>query len=389
VTPWPRLLVVLAMIAACRAEPSSGVKVTVHAFAGDAPATGATVVTHRATGEVIEVLAADAVGDARISSEDGALVTLLMSDAGQPLAIITAPAPPALAELTVHGPPRIDHTPPVPAGQLGFQPTGGIAADHYVVDLGCVQLQLASLAQTIEVAGRCLGSDTYLDVLVRAYAGASLLRYLAGHVALDQGSATLTGDWQTATTPVPILLDGVAPTLTWTLWADGLPFASQPIVDPAPLWNGLAVDATTVRAAISARVTTRDLPAVPTALAFSPTDFLPTVAPALALDPTTLAASWTAANPGADVLDLHATWTVAGAAITWDVLLPPDATTAALPTLDASYGLLPPDAPATAIVRYVDGPGDGLPAELHVEDRVEPTVVPRPRDGELRVSAGS
>jgi hypothetical protein len=387
VTAWPRVLVALVAIAGCRTDDHPASKITVHALAGDAAASGATIITHRATGEVIDVLAADAVGDATLGSEDAALVTLVMSDAGQPLAVITTPAPPADGELTVHGPPRIDHAPPVPAGQLVIQPTSSLAADHYVVELGCVQLQLASLAQPIEVAGSCLGSDTYLDVLVHAYAGATLLGYLAGHVQLDQ-VAMLTGDWQTTATAVPITLDSVTPTLAWTLWADGLPFSSGPITNPAPLWNGLAIDAATVRAAVAAQVTTREVPTAPTALAFGPADFLPPVMPAPTLDATTLAASWTSANPGADVLDLHAMWTVSGTAITWDAVLPPDAIEITLPSVDPSYGLVPADAAPAAIVRYVDGPGDGFPGELHVEDRVEPTIVARPHDGQIRVTGG-
>jgi hypothetical protein len=389
-----RAALLVAAAACADRSGGGGAKVTVHTGAPNA-----TVLSHRAGGAAIDEEQAGALGDAVVTTEDGALISIAYpAGAMQPLAVVTAPAPAAAGELTVTGPALID-TPPPLVGTLAIEPAGSTTADHYDVELGCVIRHVTDLTQPIFLPAPCLGSDTNVDVLVHAYAGTAAVGYLAGRAPFADGGAILAATWHTTTTPVPITLTGVTPTLDWVLTSDGLPFDAQPIAGTAPLWTDLVVDAAIVHAtqgaAPLAQIATLAISGAPTAIAFGSGDFLAPIAQTLALDASTgLALTWSAADPGADALDLHLTWTVASRPVAWDAVLPPDATSAAFPAFDSSLAatLAPPDATPAAVLRYVDGPATGsfadvVAAGLVVDQAVSPsTIVALPASGELRES---
>lgn len=375
----------VVVVAACSGRDKTGPTITVHALAGDSGAPMASVVTHRADGSTIDSVNADAAGNAVVETEDGALVSIeLPSDGTQPVALVTTVAPAAGGELTVHGPPA-PPSPPVVIGTLAIDPPP-ITADSYDIDLGCVDLHFVNLAQPIDLSAACSGSDTTIDVLLRAYSGATLAGYAADRVQLIDSSASFApAQWQTATGSVPVMLDGVAPALDWTLWADGLPFAAQPISDPAPVWTGLMVDAATVHATLGTapvtQSTTREIAGAPSMIAFAQADFLPPITPSLSASSNAL--HWSASVPGADAVVVSLVWS-GTPATDWELVLPPDATDVVLPS-----SLALQDAPTSGQLRYLDAPAtasfsDVLAAGLHVEDLQASRIVTRPTDGEIR-----
>ncbi len=394
-----RVVPALVVAAACgSSHQGSGQLVDVYAFEGDGdPAVGATVIAHAASGAAIDTVMADAIGHAQVAIETGALITVVFSDAPT-IALVTALAPAAGSELDIHGAPRTG-TPTV-AGALEVAPMMTIAADHYALELGCTVSQLTVLPASIDVSSRCLGSDSNLDILLLAYQNDQVVGYAAGRVDLSSGGATFApAAWSTATTAVPIALDGVAPLLDWVLYADGLPFGAQAIAGSAPLWDGLAVDAAIVHAGITtastAQITTRYIAGAPTAIDFAATDFLPPIGVSLVLDTSHgLLLSGSAASIDADAVNAHLEWTVGGSRIAWDVVLPPDASDAAFPETAPDLGQLvgPPDATPDAVLRYLQAATpagwDALEANgLFVESPAGPsTIAPPPPTGQLRAT---
>lgn len=393
---WSRVVLVAAVGACASRDSATGPTVDIVALAGGAGDPGAIVIAHRANGQVLDEQMADAVGRARVHVEDGGWISVVFPRKAQ-TSVVTTLAPKAGGELDIYGPDP-DPGPPVVAGTLLVMPGQDAGADDYELDLGCLTLHVPSFTQPIDLNALCFGSDTNLDLLIRASRAGAPVGYAAGRLPLADGVVQFQpAQWDTTTGSVPITLDGVAPTLDWVLHSDGLPFAAQPIAGSAPIWTGLEVDGATVHAVIAsgatAQATTREIAGPPLSIALSAADFLPPIAPALALDPGAgLSLHWAAASPGADVVDLRLTWQVAGHSVVWDSVLPPDATSAILPAGDggAADALGPPDAMPTALLRYIDGPAangfaDVAAAGLHVEDPVQPaTILPRPADGELR-----
>ncbi len=409
-----RFVLVAALVVGCRgSHQGSGQIAEVYVFAGDlAPAGGATVIAHRATGELIDTVQADAVGHAELGTEDGAQITVVfpsdLSAITPELWLVTAPAPAADGELDIHGPPDAP-APPTVAGALTVDPKKNLnGADMFEVELGCTITQVTAFPASIDVSSRCLGSDSNLDVLVLGYASGQVIGYAAGRLDLSSGAATFAPtDWSTPASAIPIMLDGVSPLLDWVLYADGLPFAAQPIAGSAPVWTGLAVDAATVHATIAtatnSRITTREIAGAPTAIAFSASDFLPAIDRTLVLDTTSgTQLSWAPADVGADAIDLHLEWDVGlrGPAVppgshhvVWDVVLPPDASDATLAQLAGDVGTLagPPDGTPDATLRYLaTTPATGWDAlvanGLYVEATAGVSTIAPPTTAELRVT---
>jgi hypothetical protein len=378
--PW---LVVLAAACGGGGGAKTGPTITVQALAGDTSAATASVITHRADGSVIDSALADAAGNAVLKTEAGALVSIeFPTDPSQPVAIVTTLAPAADGELTVYGPPP-PPAPPVVIGTLAIS-APAITADSYDVDLGCVDFHFPNLAQPIDLAAACAGTDTNIDVLVRAYSAGVLVGYAADRMPLST-TVFAPSQWQTTTGSVPVMLDGVSPALDWIIVSDGLPFAAQPITDPAPVWTGLVVDATTVHATLGAapstQRTTRETSGAPATIDFAPTDFLPPITPTLAASGSAL--HWTASVPGADAVVVSLSWT-GTLSVDWELVLPPDTSDAMLVSAFAPEG-----APAAEQVRYLDAPqaasfSDVLAAGLHVEDLQASRIVVPPSDGEIR-----
>ena len=316
----PRVRVLLCSVLVACGTSRDGPHAIVIAEAGDAPEPGASVVTHRADGSVIDSALPDATGRAAVGVEPGAFVSVVFPSG----AIVTTVAPPeAGGALVVHGP--VPDAPPVVAGALRVAPSAAIAADDFETDLGCTTTHVAALPVVIDINARCFGTDARLDVLVRAFHAGQLAGYVATRIEPVDGVAEFDpGAWQTTVPNVPVMLAGVAPALDWVALADGLPFAPQPITGGAPLWTGLAISGATL--------------------------------------------TWTAADVGADAVDLH----LAGE---WDVVLPPDASGFVLPAIAATL-------PTEGFARYLDSSAlDGFAAisDLSVD---EPLVVPP--GGELR-----
>ena len=391
------LLVLVAACAACASRGSAGgPAVDIVALAGGAGDPSATVIAHRANGQVLDEQMPDAVGHAQVHVENGGWITVVFPRKAQ-TSVVTTLAPAAGGELDIYGPDP-DPGPPVVAGTLVVMPGQDAGADDYELDLGCLTLHVPSFAQPIDLNALCFGSDTNLDLLIRATRAGAPVGYAAGRLPLVDGTVQFQPpQWDTTTGSVPITLDGVQPALDWVLYSDGLPFAPQPISGTAPIWTGLQTDGATVHAAIASgatvQATTREISGPPLSIAFAAADFLPPIAPSLALDPGPgVSLHWAASSTTADVLDLRLTWQVAGHAVVWDAVLPPDATSAILPAGDggAADALGPPDAMPAALLRYIDGPAangfaDVAAAGLHVEDPVQPaTIVARPADAELR-----
>jgi hypothetical protein len=361
----------LALVACGCGGGSHGPTATIHTGLE-----GTTVVTHHRDGSVIAEAEADSIGDFTIVIASDALVTIAYADGAN----LTTLAPARDGELSVEEA-QPDTSPPVIIGTLAIQPTTSITADRYDVQLGCVTVHETDLSQAIDVAARCAGSDSNIDVLVLAYAGTNLAGYMAGRQSISDGGAILMAPWSTTTGTIPIQLDGVAPALDWVLYADGLPFAAQPLAATAPVWTGLAVDDAIVHATLGAapaiQRTTRSIQGAPPAIELGAADFLPPISGTLTFaGGAAPALHWTTADPGADLVDVQLAWP----SVTWDIVLPPDASDAALPAV-----LVPPEAPAGGLVRYLDssataGFDDAVAAGLHTDTIVAPSAAGQVRE---------
>jgi hypothetical protein len=414
------LLLALALVAACRSSGGGGGSrnVTVNAFGGDQVEPGVTVIGHSPNGQVIDQTNADAVGRASIGVDDDSLVSVIfpgnLGSLTSVISIVTVTVPDE--EVTIYGPSR-SGPPPLIVGVLQVAGPNLTGADYFDIRIGCATARVLRLPATIDVGACSMGSDTKLDVLVAGYHDvggdppAPLLDgYAAGRVQMTNGVATFdVTAWQTTGPSVPLALDGVAPIVEVALFSDGLSFGSQQVIDHATLWTGLVVDASRITASIAgvnaARVTTLEQPGEPTSIALGNDDFLPPVSVTAAL--ATSAATtftWDAASIG-DAVNLHVTWELDSSGmpavpegphrVIWDVVLPPDASNATLPSLDDDLGraITPVNiVPIDVLLRYVDSDlhagfaalyADGIHAE---ETRQASTIAPRPSSGEIRVS---
>jgi len=394
-------LAVILLVAACTRGSSHGSRtVTVTAFAGEREEPGAIVIGHAANGDVIDETTTDAVGTAEVGIDDGALISIVFGTSV--LSVVTTPAPDG--GLVVHGPPNV-MSPPLVVGALQIDAPALSGATYYDVDLGCVTVRETGFPAVIDIGACSTGSDSRLDVLVRGYHDAGgdppapvLDGYAAARVQMLDGVAQLTiASWETSTSTVPVVLDGVAPYVTLTLLADHLPFETPAVTDHAQLWTGLVVDASRVEAALlgapnTARMTTRELVGAPTAIQLGAADFLPEIAVTASVasqDP--LALTWDAAGIG-DAANLHATWQVDQHHVVWDAVLPPDATGVTLPAV-ADVELVPAElVPVDVVLRYIDGSDHAdfaalVAAGIHAEATISAsTIAVRPIDGEIRTS---
>ena len=363
VAPAIAIAAACAMLGACR-DTDPGLQQGVVATTGGQPATGVTVLSHRADGTALDRQVADATGRAVIATEVGGYATVVFPATIEPstpsIEAITAPLP-AMGDLVIAGPPP--SKPPAVAGALAITAPALVGADDYDVDLGCVTIRVATMPATVNVAAACLGSDANLDVIVRgvqATAGDDLVvGYSAGRVELVGGVAMFDiAAWDTGGTAIPVTLDGVTAKVTLDITTDRLTYPTLPVTDHATLWTGFAVDSTTVTAnqgfATLGEITTRTMAGAPAAIAFGPDDFLPELESVVLLDDrATVAIRWSPAGFVADSLDLHVTWTAGVQAVTWDALLPADADHVRLPALDADLSFLVPGADITSDLRAI------------------------------------
>jgi hypothetical protein len=391
----------------------------VNAFGGDVAEPGVAVIGHSPDGQVIDLTNADAVGRASIGVDDDSLISVVfpgnLGSLTPVISIVTVPA--QGTELSIYGPSR-NGPPPLIVGALQVSGPNLVGANYFEIRIGCASVRATKLPAAIDVGACSMGSDTKLDVLVAGYHDVGgdppapvLDGYAAGRVQMTNGVATFDiAAWQSTGTSVPAAFDDVAPYVELELLSDGLSFGSQQVTDHGTLWNGLVVDATRITASLpgvnAARVTTRELLGVPASITLGSTDFLAPVDVSAAipsLAPTTI--TWDAASVG-DAVNLHATWELDGSGVLpavpdgphrviWDAVLPPDASSATLPSLDNELGgaITPVNiVPIDVLVRYVDSDlHDGfaalLAAGVHAEQtRQASTIAPRPESGQIRVS---
>ena len=373
-----KYLALVALAACGRSGPSH--HGTLIAMAGDQPEPGAAVVSHTIDGKQLDSTAADAAGVADIGYEPGALVTVLypgtITDVTPAIAIVTAPF---TDSMTVVGPAH-DDSPTNVVGGLQMKPKP-IQADDFAIQLGCVTFHVPSMPAVVDVGARCMGSDTSLDVLITATSGGVEVGHAAGRVAMVDGMAEFDPpSWDTTYTTIPVTVGAPSAQVTWTLVTDGLPFTTPAGKVPA----GLMFDHVTVDADLAGtRHTTRYVSMPPASIDITDSDFLPPIDVSLADG-----YSWTPSDLG-DAVALHAEWDTANVTavvppgphhVTWDAVLPPDASTVAFPPVGWT-----PITPSL-VLRYVDSSAlDGFPSmEIHAVTAVAPVA-----DGQIRITQAS
>ena len=386
---WPLALLVLI---GCQ-NGDDGPTTRVLALAGELPAeAGAVVISHAADGTLIDQQVTDGSGHALLQTAPGALVTVIYRrDAIQ---VVTSPAL-ATGELVIHGP--VPAKAPIIAAALALT-APAIDADELSADLGCATVHIAQFPDTIDVAAACLGTDSKLDVLVRATVGIApetLAGYYAARVPVVDGVGMLDiPTWESAPTVIPVTANDLGAVIELDEISDGFVHATPPGTTQLNAWTGLVADASRVRAQVgfttAAQTTTAYIAGLPDSVAFPATAFLPAATTRVALhDRAKLAFSWDALAIG-DVVDFHAIWMPGTQVILWDVVLPPDASAVAFPQLDPDLAaiLAPPvgDVVLNTDLRAIDGPdttdfASVQAAGLWVDQGASSTIVPPPETG--------
>ncbi|MEO8841132.1 MAG: hypothetical protein ABI591_17625 [Kofleriaceae bacterium] len=373
-----RCLYAFAIFAACRGSSSDGPTTDVFALAGEVqPEAGATVLTTGVDGTPIDQGLTGGDGHIVLGYAPGALVTVEYHR-GTSTVMITTPAL-ASGTLAVHGP--IADQAPIIAGGLTITAVA-ISADMFVIDLGCTKITTTMFPKTVDVLATCLGTDPNLDVLVTALANGTVVGYSAARVPLvDEVGMFDIPQWTTTNTTIPVTQNDLSATFAIDEVADGLVF-------PGPtgptgttgtgVWTGLTSDQTRVHATVANSTTTQFTAGLPASIAFVAGDFLP---PATThLTRTSSAYAWTAFGIG-DLTNLHVAWS----SISWDAVLPPDASSISFPDPDRA----PPESNVTMTLRAIDGPdtasfADVQAAGLRIQGLTGGTIVPPPTAGEVR-----
>ncbi len=400
-----RKAVALIVVTACT-RGASGPTQGVTAIAGNVVAeSGATILSHRADGTILDDQVADATGHAAVQTEPGAYVTAvfpaLIAPLPTTLAMVTAPSPNDDSDIVLHGPP--DTQIQVVVAGLTVDGPGVAGALDYTIDLGCNTQTSTTFPAIVDVIAPCEGTDTNLDILARAYDGTDdLLGYAAARepIGMDQAGNAIAeftvGSWQTTGTMVPVTQTGITADVGLTLISDTLPFDTPAIANgEALVWDGLVVDSSIATASMTGQTATQYAPGTPTAIAFSTADFMGSIAaPALSLD-VTLDATWPAITlTGPDALDLHLMWTANGETITWDAVMTPDTSGIAFPQLDPTTQMvlaLPVDPSAfTGLLEALDSSDLTDFSDLQAAGiYANTTIVPAPTSGEIRASSAA
>ncbi len=367
-----RWLYAVVMLVGCRST-DTGPITQVLALAGDtALEPGATVISHRADGTILDQQVTDGSGRGIVAYEPGAYVSVLYTrDGGTQM--ITAPAL-AAGTLAIHGPDPARQS--ILAGTVVLTAVP-ITADAYAIDLGCITLPVTSLPMYVDINAFCLGNDPSIDMLVEATSAGALVGYAATRIRIqDEVGMFDVPAWTAAPLAIPIQNDSGA-TLELSEISDTFAFPTPAATaDTAFAWDGLVADGSRVRATLGASVTTQYLAGLPTTISVTSADFLPAPTTALAFDGHTFA--WTAFGIG-DVTNLHATW----GTTTWDVALDPSTATIALPEL-STLGLSAPGSDLATTLRAIDGPDTASFADVVAAGIYAASIVPPPTTGEVR-----
>jgi hypothetical protein len=416
----PAIALGVLVTGACRDNSDAGSRtIDVLAFAGKLPEPGVTVVSHTVDGDVIEQVIADAVGHAQVGVDDDSLVSVVfpgaISEITPIVSVVTTAAPADGIELSVYGPSR-SGPPPLVVGALELDGPNLSGAKYFDVDVGCATVRVTQLPEFIDIGACSMGSDQELDVLVRAYHDVGgdppapvFDGYAAGRARMADGHAVFDlPAWQTTGAPITLALSDVQPILSWTLYADGVPFGEGQLAPSPFAYANLAVDRTQITAVLpaigAARYTDLFTTGVPQQIALSETDFLAGLDLSTEIASTSpLAMRWDAASSGVDAINLHVTWQPAHAGVVplshrviWDAVLPPDATSASLPRLDGDLGATLAGADALnqvdVLLRHIDSAELAdfaalQAAGIHAEETIQAsTIVPRPAAGNVRVA---
>jgi hypothetical protein len=368
-----RWLYAFVILAACRGGGSDGPSIDVFALAGEVqPEAGAIVLATNVDGTQIDQQTTAGDGHASLAYEAGELVTIefVRMTVTQ---LVTTPAP-ATGMLAIHGP--LADRAPIIAGALAIT-APPITADSFMIDLGCTQIVLPSLPATVNILATCFGTDSKIDVLVRAVQGGNIVAYSAARVpVVDEVGMLDISDWtMLSDTSIPIVQNDVSAVITLDEVADGFVF---PAITGTEVWTGLVSDQTRVHAVAANTTTTQFTAGLPASIAFAASDFLPATTAQLTRTQSTF--SWTAFGVG-DLTNLHAAWSM----FTWDAVLPPDSTTIGFP--DPSIAV-PADGVTTSL-RAIDGPDtqsfdDVQAAGIRIQGPTGATIVPPPTAGEVR-----
>jgi hypothetical protein len=400
-------LVVLGSLAAlvigCRSSttgPTQGVTALAGSIVAEA---GATILSHRADGTILDDQTADATGHADVQIEPGAYVSAIFPALIAPLpttiSIVTAPITSDDSELVIHGPPHAT----VPLVVAGLTVTGPAlaGATSFTVDLGCNTQTEPSLPAIVDVIAPCEGTDTNIDILVQGFDDTqTMLGYAAAREPIGQDQAgnaiadLAVASWMTTGIMVPVTQTGTTATVELDLISDTLPFPTPAITDQALVWNGLVVDSSVVSATMGDQVATQYALGSPTAIAIGTTDFMGEISPAALQLDTTLDATWPAlAITGPDAIALQLTW-MTTSTIFWDAVLAPDTTQIAFPQLDPTTQQvisLPTDPTTiTGQLSAIDSSDLGDFDDLEAAGIfASSTIVPTPATGEIRTSSAS
>jgi len=368
-----RWLYPFVILAACRSSGDDGPSIDVFALAGEVqPEAGALVLATTIDGAPIDEQTTAGDGHAALAYEPGELVTIefMRTSVTQ---LITTPAP-ATGMLAIHGP--LADRAPIIAGVLAIT-APPITASLFVVDLGCTKVVVPSLPATANILATCFGTDSNIDVLVRALQDGNTVAYSAARVSIDNEVGMLDiSDWTILSdTSIPIAQNDVSAMITLDEVADGFPF---PAITGTEVWSGLVSDQTRVHAVAANTTTTQFIAGLPTSIAFAASDFLPAATTQLTRAQSTF--SWTAFGVG-DLTNLHAAWST----FTWDAVLPPDATTIGFPDPNIA---VPADGVTTSL-RAIDGPDTASfdevqTAGIRIQGPTGATIVPPPTAGEVR-----
>ena len=314
-----RAAVALALLlVACRDDGSTPAEtLAIATYAGEAPAPGIRVISHRPNGEVIDDVTTDYSGNVDIGIEDGALLTALY-----PGTLVTQSAAPE-----IHGPP-VEAKNDLVIGTVDVAAPAMSAATRYEVDLGCVTIPTTTFPRTFNVTTCSLGTDQNLDVLVRAFAGDAFLGYDVANVPLVDEHAVVNVAWKT--TGTDLWVDGTVPAgadLGIRFIVDGNAYDAPPVVDGKYIgyWP-----AEPQRSELHAKIDTRTLDQVPMLKGYfifnlDQHPLLPPVATTLSRTANTF--TWQAPPFDVDTVELVARTNT----LTWTATLPPTATSTSLP----------------------------------------------------------
>jgi hypothetical protein len=373
---------VIAILAGCRGSSSdSGPAINVIALAGEIQVEpGAVVVATGVDGSPIDRQLTDGTGYVTLNYAPGALVTIFYVRQNGTQLVTT----PALANdiLYVRGP--LPDAAPIIAGVVEVD-APAITADDIEIDLGCTTVAATTFPKDVDILATCFGTDSNIDVLIRATTAGVITSYSAQRVPIvaEVGMMEISA-WDTQPTLIPIASDAGA-AIAIDEVADGFVFAA-PTTAPGAIWNGLSSDETRIHATLGTSFSTQYTPGLPTAISFAATDFLPPTTTALAQSQT--AFSWPVFGVG-DLTHLHAAWTAGSTHVTWDVVLDPSATAVTFPVLDSDLvDQVGSPVNAATSLHAVDGPDTTSFADVQAAGlwMTDGSIVTPVTSGEIRES---